>query len=62
MSMREFKVSYSMHVEAETAQEAAEHLADFLTNTDAPQRGVYEIEDEDGKPTHVDLGMQRREW
>lgn len=62
MSTQEFRVSYSMHMEAETAQEAAEMLADFLTNTTAPMRGSYAVEDEDGKTEVIDLGEQKGEW
>lgn len=62
MSTREYEVSYTMHVEAENPEEAAAWLAEFLTDSKAPMRGVYHVEDEDGKPFRVDLGEQNGEW
>lgn len=62
MRHREYIVSYSMHIEAESPQEAAEMLADYLGDPKVPFRGVYTVEDEDGREQNVDLGEQRGEW
>lgn len=62
MNTREYRVSYSMNFEAESAQEAAEMLAEFLTLSKAPMRGSYDVEDEDGRVKIIDLGEQRGEW
>lgn len=63
MSAREWLVSYEANVYAESPQEAAEILAELLSEPGIPARGAYTVRDEEeGTVEIIDLGEQKGEW
>lgn len=58
-----YRVHYTIEVEALSAHEAAEQVADLLSDPEVPQRGSYVVQAmPEGMPVTIDLGEERGEW
>jgi hypothetical protein len=57
---RAYRVSYTIDVDAESAQDAAEQVAALLSQPGVPQRGSYVVQECPGELVTVDLG--EGEW
>lgn len=58
-----YRVVYAIDLEATSPQDAAEQLADLLSQPGVPGRGCYGVTNEHtNEKTTVDLGEQKGEW